>query len=91
MNYVFEFDQAKSHANLAKHGIDFIEAQDLWRDFNLTIIDADSRVEVRNGAIGKIRDKNWTAIFTSRNGLIRLISVRRSRLNEVKFYEQNIN
>ncbi len=28
----FEFDAAKSNANLAKHGIDFEMAQELWRD-----------------------------------------------------------
>jgi len=26
----FEFDDAKSQANLLKHGIDFIEAQEMW-------------------------------------------------------------
>ena len=28
----FEFDEAKSAVNLAKHGIDFMTAQELWRD-----------------------------------------------------------
>jgi hypothetical protein len=28
----FEFDEAKSQGNKAKHGIDFIEAQALWLD-----------------------------------------------------------
>jgi uncharacterized DUF497 family protein len=28
----FEFDRAKSAANLKKHGIDFIGAQALWSD-----------------------------------------------------------
>jgi uncharacterized protein len=28
----FEFDAAKSAANKAKHGIDFVEAQALWLD-----------------------------------------------------------
>lgn len=28
----FEFDPAKSAANRAKHGIDFLEAQALWSD-----------------------------------------------------------
>ena len=28
----FEFDAAKSKANLAKHGISFEMARDLWRD-----------------------------------------------------------
>lgn len=30
----FEFDPAKSTANKAKHGIDFVEAQALWDDVN---------------------------------------------------------
>ncbi len=28
----FEFDTSKSKANLEKHGIDFLEAQQLWED-----------------------------------------------------------
>ena len=28
----FEFDQAKSEANRLKHGIDFVQAQELWKD-----------------------------------------------------------
>ena len=28
----FEFDPAKSAANLVKHGIDFTAAQSIWRD-----------------------------------------------------------
>ncbi|MSO62009.1 MAG: hypothetical protein EXQ50_07965 [Acidobacteria bacterium] len=28
----FEFDPAKSAANKAKHGIDFVEAQEFWND-----------------------------------------------------------
>ena len=30
----FEFDPAKSASNLAKHGIDFATAQELWGDEN---------------------------------------------------------
>jgi hypothetical protein len=28
----FEYDERKSQANLAKHGIDFVSAQALWED-----------------------------------------------------------
>jgi uncharacterized DUF497 family protein len=28
----FEFDEQKSRANKAKHGVDFVEAQALWVD-----------------------------------------------------------
>ena len=28
----FEFDHRKSSANRSRHGIDFVDAQDIWRD-----------------------------------------------------------
>lgn len=31
----FEYDNNKSNSNLIKHGIDFLEAQELWKDENL--------------------------------------------------------
>jgi len=29
--FTFEFDEAKSQSNLEKHGIDFVQAQELWK------------------------------------------------------------
>jgi uncharacterized DUF497 family protein len=37
--------------------------------------------------VGRIEDKLWSAIFTVRDEGIRIISVRRSRPNEVAQYE----
>ena len=37
--------------------------------------------------IGQIAKKYWSAIVTYRNRNIRLISVRRSRDDEIEFYE----
>jgi uncharacterized DUF497 family protein len=37
--------------------------------------------------IGRIDNKYWSAIFTLRNSKIRIISVRRSRTQEVEQYE----
>ena len=31
----FEFDGDKSQANLEKHGIDFLDAQEFWKDPDL--------------------------------------------------------
>ena len=45
--------------------------------------------EERHAVIGKIGEKIWTAIITFRGENIRIISVRRSRDNERKFYENN--
>ncbi|MHB0873961.1 MAG: type II toxin-antitoxin system BrnA family antitoxin [Acidithiobacillus ferrooxidans] len=87
----FEFDEAKSQANLDKHGIDFVADQVLWKDPFLLEIRAKSEDEPRFLLIGKIGDKHWLAVVTYRDARIRLISVRRSparrRLSSMKAKE----
>ena len=83
----FEFDQAKSLANLNKHGVDFIDAQTIWQDPNLIEIKANSEDEPRSLVIGKLKGKHWSAIITFRETSIRIISVRRSRNSEEVIYE----
>ena len=82
----FEFDEKKSISNLNKHGIDFVIAQELWRDPNLIEVQANSTNESRFLLIGRIAEKQWSAIVTYRNNNIRIISVRRSRKSEVELY-----
>lgn len=83
----FEFDDDKSKVNLEKHGIDFQAAQDLWKDPDLLEIQAKCSDEHRSLVIGLIGAKHWSAVVTYRNERIRLISVRRSRKQEVELYE----
>jgi uncharacterized DUF497 family protein len=83
----FEFDPQKSRANQAKHGIDFIEAQKLWEDSDVLEIPARTDDEPRFLVIGKIQDACWSTIITYRNERIRIISVRRSRQEEMETYE----
>ena len=83
----FEFDETKSHANFLKHGISFIDAQALWNDPNLLEIPAKTEDEARYLLIGLINDKCWSANITYRGFNVRLISVRRSRTEEVAIYE----
>ncbi len=83
----FEYDENKSQSNLTKHGIDFVEAQKLWDDPKTLEIPAKIEDEPRFLIIGKIGDKHWTAVITYRGTNTRIISVRRSRKNEVTFYE----
>lgn len=84
---MFEFDERKSQANAKKHGIDFTEAQELWSDPDLIEIPAKTVDEPRFLVIGRIRGKHWSAVITHRSVRIRLISVRRSRPEEVALYE----
>ena len=83
----FEFDQTKSQANLSKHGIDFSDAQLLWNDPGLLEIPAKTEDEPRYLVIGLIDGKYWSAVITYRSTHVRLISVRRSRTEEVAIYE----
>lgn len=82
----FEFDARKSAGNKQKHVIDFVAAQALWDDPDLLEIPARTE-EVRFIVIGRIKDKLWTGIVTHRGGNIRIISVRRSRPEEIAIYE----
>lgn len=84
---IFEFDQNKSDSNLEKHGIDFIEAQNLWVDPMLLEIPAKTEDEPRCIVIGQINRTYWTAVITYRGENVRIISVRRSRKSEVVLYE----
>ena len=84
---LFEFDSRKSHSNLKKHGIDFVEAQLLWLDPALVEVPAKTFDESRYLMIGKILDKHWSAVITYRDENIRIISVRRARDEEIEIYE----
>jgi len=83
----FEYDEIKSKLNFAKHGIDFDTAQSLWNDPDLLEIPAKTTDEARFLIIGTINQKHWSAVITYRGNNIRIISIRRSRVEEVKFYE----
>jgi uncharacterized DUF497 family protein len=60
----------------------------LWEDpYSFEIPSLQNKDEERFLVFGKINAKNYTAIITYRNTNIRIISARRSRIEEVKFYE----
>ena len=83
----FEFDTRKSRSNKQKHGIDFIAAQQLWDDPDLIAIPARTTDEPRIVVVGRIDNLHWSAISTYREDRLRIISVRRSRKEEVELYE----
>lgn len=85
---VFEFDPHKSHNNAIRHGIDFAEAQALWADPDLLEIPARTVGEPRYLIIGRIGERHWSAVITYREDRIRIISVRRSRQEEIGIYEE---
>ena len=83
----FEYDISKSLSNEDKHGISFEAAQKLWSDPEAITLEGYEQDEIRYILIARLYDKHWSAIFTYRQLKIRIISVRRSRKNEVNVYE----
>ena len=83
----FEFDPRKSKTNKAKHGIDFVEAQELWKSKHV-LLGAKDALEKRYMVIGRSGSEHWSAIITYRGGTIRIISVRKSTLSEIETYEK---
>ena len=83
----FEFDPKKSDSNKQKHGIDFHEAQALWGGPDLIEIPVQTMDEPRYLVIGTIEGKHWSGVITYRGDKVRIISVRRSRKEEVEIYE----
>ena len=82
----FEYDPEKSEINQRKHGIDFHSAQQLWSDEKRVVVPARSTTEPREAIIAELDGTLWTAIFTLRGDVTRIISVRRSRNEEREGY-----
>jgi uncharacterized DUF497 family protein len=85
----FEYDPDKSKTNVRKHGIDFEQARLLWSDAKRVEFVARFADETRLGLVGEYEEKLWTAIFTTREERVRIISVRRARKNEEAIYHDS--
>ncbi|MGH3499962.1 MAG: BrnT family toxin [Nocardioidaceae bacterium] len=83
----FDYDSVKSVANKHKHGIDFTRAQAVWYDPSRVEVRARTEDEPRWLVIGCIEATCYSAIVTYRDERVRIISVRRSRKEEVAIYE----
>ena len=87
----FEYDPSKSESNLQKHGIDFEEAKELWRDPQRIEYGVEHGGEKRFIEVARLADGCWTAVYTMRGDNVRIISVRRSTREEVALYDKTNN
>jgi uncharacterized protein len=88
----YEWDEQKRHANVRKHGIDFVDVPIIF-DSDVVII-PDERFdysETRFIAIGILRSQIVVVAFTERGDNIRIISARKATKNEQTFYFQQIS
>lgn len=85
----YEWDPRKARANLAKHGISFDAVADF--DWSSAIEIEDDRFEYgeeRTLAIGPIKGVLFVLIYTSRDEVARIISLRRATPRERRDYEK---
>ena len=83
----FEWDEAKSDANVTKHGIGFEEAIGIFAGPILRRIDARRDYgEVRVLATSARDDEVWTVVYAIRGDRRRIISARRASRVERRAY-----
>ena len=85
---IFEWDEAKRAANLAKHGVDFeaVRAFD-WETATQSLDRRRNYGEARWRAYGLIGVRLYVLVFTLRGEQVRIISLRKANVLEVAEYE----
>ena len=85
MNIIW--DEAKRESNLHKHGIDFLDIQDIFDSHTVTFEDARNYDEERFITIGLLRFQVVVVVYAYRDeNAIRLISARRATKYEQKLF-----
>lgn len=87
----FEWDEYKNESNQEKHGIDFNDAKEVFKDDN-SKVSPDLRKEYgesRWKIIGKIYGSIISVIYTMRDKAVRIISARKASRNERDEYNNN--
>lgn len=82
----FAWDDATRKTNLAKHGIDFLAARNLFDRRPVVTVHSSFPKEERFLTTGVSDGRFVTVIWTRRNGAFRIISARRARNAEKQRY-----
>lgn len=85
----FEWDPEKAEANLAKHGVSFVEAKTVFVDlFSIELFDPDhSEDENRFIIVGESKKQRRIVSYTESGNRIRIISARLITPKERRDYE----
>lgn len=88
MDVAFEWDERKAQANLAKHGVSFLTAAEVFGNEILERIDNRKDYgETRMIALGRVDAEVYRVVFTWRNeNRIRIISAQKAGRDEREIY-----
>lgn len=84
----FEWDDDKAESNFEKHGVDFIDAAQIFAGPVVEAIDdREDYGEERIRAIGRHDGETFVVIYTMRNGCLRLISAWKAGKNDRRKFD----
>lgn len=84
----YEWDEVKARSNLEKHGVPFEAVHAFEWDTALVLEDdREDYGEARYRAMGLIRKRLHSLVFTLRGENIRVIGIRKANRREVRFYD----
>ncbi len=84
----FDWDERKRRANLRQHGLDFKDAEKIFENETLLIIDDRFDYgETRYVSFGMLDNIVVAVVYTGSDELIRIISLRRATRNEEKEFQ----
>lgn len=85
-----EWDEAKRENNLRKHGLDFRDAAQVLEGYTLELEDdREDYGEFRYLAVGLLRFTVVVLVYTPRENIYRIISMRKADSDEENFYRQS--
>jgi uncharacterized protein len=89
---MYEWDEAKNQANIAKHGVSFEQAVQIFEGPVVTVEDnGPGHGEIREISVGVASGVRYlTVVHTDRSGVTRLISARRATPRERRVYDAEI-
>lgn len=82
----FEWDEEKRRFALQKHGLDFLEAVEIFETDHLCL-PGRSDIEIREIAVGYVNENYLAVVFTMRGEATRIITVRKARRDEREAYD----
>jgi uncharacterized DUF497 family protein len=84
----FEWDENKRLYNIEKHGLDFRDADAVFKDSHVVVPSKYKGGEQRFLAIGILEGRFVTVVYTMRGKNFRIISFRRARHEERQKYQE---
>ena len=84
---MWDWDEPKRQANLAKHGVDFalVDGFD-WLSADIRVDDRFDYGEVRTSALGVIGGRLFAVAYTERGAITRIISLRKANEREKRLW-----